>query len=73
MPQAVPFHEHAHPLHVRLLGAQAIVFVTNSLTDPVQPPCARSTGGKAVFMAEFITVFSYGIRAVKLGYKPLSA
>ena len=23
MPQTVPFHEHAHPLHVGLLGAQA--------------------------------------------------
>jgi len=34
---------------------------------------ARNTGGEAGFMAEFITIFLYSMRAVELGYKPLSA
>lgn len=48
VPQTVPFHEHAHPLHVDLLSAQAIVLVTNSLTDLIQQPCGaqhRRGGG----------------------------
>lgn len=39
MPQTVPFHEHAHPLHIGLPGAQAIVLVTSSLVDLIQQPC----------------------------------
>lgn len=30
MQQPVPFHKHAHQLQVDLLGAQAILLVTNS-------------------------------------------
>lgn len=35
MPQAVALHKHAHLLHIGLLSAQAIVFITNLLTDLV--------------------------------------
>jgi len=42
MPQTVPFHEHAHPLHIGLLGEQAILFVTNLLTDLVSATVLRA-------------------------------
>ena len=73
MPQAVPFHEHAHLLHVGRLGAQAIVFVTNSLTDLIQQPCGAQHRGESGFMGKFSTVRLCSMRAVELGYKPLSA
>ena len=52
---------------------KAIVFGTNSLTDQIQHRVARNTGGESGFMAEFSTVFLYGMRVVKLGCKPFSA
>lgn len=73
MPQVVPLQEQTHPLHIVLLGAQAIVFVTNSLTDRSSKRVARNTGGAAGFIAKFSTVFLYRIHTEELGYKPLSA
>ncbi len=31
--QTLQLHQHAHPLQIGLLGVQAIVFLTNSLTE----------------------------------------
>ena len=67
----MPFHINAHPLHVGLLGTQAIVFVTNSLTDLIR--VARNTGVAAGFMAKFSAVFLYSTHTEELGYKPLPA
>lgn len=39
MPEFMQFHQHSHPLHISLVGAQAIVFVTNSLTNLVNQTC----------------------------------
>jgi hypothetical protein len=39
MPKTVPFHKHAHPFHIDLFGAQALVFVTISLVGLIQQPC----------------------------------
>ena len=73
MPQTVPFHEHAHRLHIGLLGAQAIVFVTNSHTALIQQPCGAQHRRTEGFMAESKSVFIYSTNTAELGYKPLSA
>lgn len=69
----MPFDENAHLLHIVLLGAQAIVLVTNSLTDLFQQPCGAQHRKGAGFMVKFGTVFLYRTNTVNLGYKPLSA
>ncbi len=71
MPQTVPFHKHAHPLHTSLLGAQVIVFVTDSLADLILQPCGAQHKMGAGFMAEFVSVFLYSICTIKLDSKPL--
>ena len=53
MPHTASFHKHAHPLHVGLLDAQAILFVTNSLTDLFSDRVALINGkGMADFMID---------------------
>lgn len=73
MPQTVPFHQHAHTLHICLLGAQAIVFVTNALADLIQHPCGAQYRRAAGFMVEFGAIFSYSTNAAKQGYKTRAA
>lgn len=63
--QTVPFHEHPNPLHIGLFRTQAIVFVTNSLTDLIQQPCGAQHRGAAGFMAEFSTVFLRNLPDIK--------
>ena len=52
---------------------KAIVCGTNSLTDLIQQPCGAQHRGESGFMGKFSTVFLCSMRAVELGYKPLSA
>lgn len=61
----MPFHEHAPPLQVGLLGVQAIVLVTISLTAWSCNRVACNTGEEVDFMVEFGTEFSYSTPAVK--------
>lgn len=52
---------------------KAIVCGTNSLTDLIQQPCGAQHRGESGFMGKFSTVSLCSMRAVELGYKPLSA
>ncbi len=36
---SIRLHLQGLPLHIGLFGGQAIVFVTNALTDLIQQPC----------------------------------
>ena len=64
IPQTVLFHKHTRRLHIDLLGAQAIVFVTNLLTGS-RSRLARNTGEATGFMAEFHALFYTNCRYQK--------
>ncbi len=55
----MPFRKLSHLLHISLLGAQAIVLVTNSLTDLIQKPCGAQhrTGGLRISWLNLVLFF----------------
>lgn len=65
-------HVQSHLLRIGLFGPQAIVFVTNALTDLVQQSSGAQHRKVAGFMAEFSTEISYGMRTVNPDHKLLS-
>jgi hypothetical protein len=73
MPQAVPFQEDAHLLHIGLHGGLNMVSVTNLLANLIQQPFGAQHRRAAGFMAQFGTAYLHRLHIAKLGCKPLLA
>ena len=67
----MPTNEKTDPVQVSLLGAEAIVQVTNKLPDLVQQSCGAQNR-RAGFHGKFIPVFFRSVSSASPGCKPLS-
>jgi hypothetical protein len=67
----VPTDEKTHPVQVSLLGAEAIVKVTNALPNLIQK-AGRAQNRRAGFHGIFIPVFLNSVSTAAPSCKPLS-